>query len=131
MAQGPAPDPAVMVQHRVERLTKMLNLTTDQQAQATTIFTAAQTANEAVMTNLRQAHTSLAAAIKSNDVNSIATLSSQIGTLTGQMTATNAKADAAFYALLTPDQQAKYPTSGGFRGFGPGGGRRAGGPPQQ
>jgi Spy/CpxP family protein refolding chaperone len=118
--QRTPPDPAAMVQRQVERMTHMLTLTTEQQAQATTIFSNAQTANQTVMSNLRQAHTSLNAAIKGNDANSIATLSAQIGTLTGQMTANTAKADAAFYATLTPDQQAKYtPGGGGFgRGFG-------------
>lgn len=134
LAQRTAPDPAAMVQRQVDRLTHSLSLTTAQQGQATTIFTAAQTANQTVMTDLRQAHTSLAAAIKSNDTNSIATLSTQIGTLTGQMTANTAKADAAFYAILTPDQQAKYTPGvggfgGGFGGRGPGGPRGRG--PQQ
>jgi len=114
-----------MVQRQVEHLTKTLSLTTAQQAQATTLFTNSQTANRSVMTSLRDARTSLDAAIKSNDTASIATLSAQIGTLTGQMTANTAKADAAFYATLAPDQQAKYtPGTAGFaRGFGgPGGG---------
>lgn len=135
LAQRTPPDPAAMVQRQVERLTQTVSLTSAQQAQATTIFTAAQTANQSIMTNLRQAHTSLAAAIKSNDLNAIATLSAQIGTLTGQTTANTAKGDAAFYAVLTPDQQAKYTPGGGFggRGFGgPGGGSQRGArPPQQ
>jgi Spy/CpxP family protein refolding chaperone len=136
IAQHTPPDPATIAQRQVERLTHMLNLTSDQQTQATTIFTNAQTANQSVMTNLQQARTSLASAIKSNDANSIATLSSQIGTLTGQMTANSAKADAAFYAILTSDQQSKYNPMGGFgggfgRGFsGPGGPHGRGGPRQ-
>ena len=118
LAQRTPPDPATMIQHQVEHLTQTLSLNAAQQGQATTLFTASQSANLQVMTSLRQARTSLEAAIKSNDTASIATLSTQIGTLTAQMTANTAKADAAFYALLTPDQQAKY-TPGG--GFGPGG----------
>jgi Spy/CpxP family protein refolding chaperone len=112
-----------MVQRQVEHLTQRLTLTTAQQAQANTIFTNAQAANQSIMTTLRQARTSLAAAIKSNDTASIATLSSQIGTLEGQMTANNSKAEAAFYTQLTPDQQSKYTPGGGFagRGIGPGG----------
>jgi Spy/CpxP family protein refolding chaperone len=124
LAQRTPPDPAAMVQREVQHLTQTLSLTSAQQAQATTIFTASQAANQSVMSSLHQAHTSLAAAIKGNDANSIATLSAQIGTLTGQMIANTAKADASFYATLTPDQQAKYNPTGGFagRGFGgPGG----------
>jgi Spy/CpxP family protein refolding chaperone len=125
LAQRTAPDPATMVQRQVEHLTQRLTLTTAQQAQANTIFTNAQAANQSIMTTLRQARTSLATAIKSNDTASIATLSTQIGTLEGQMTANNSKAEAAFYAQLTPDQQSKYTPGGGFgvagRGMGPGG----------
>jgi Spy/CpxP family protein refolding chaperone len=132
LAQRTAPDPAAMVQRQVEHLSQSLSLTPAQQAQATTIFTASQTANQSVMSSLREAHTSLAAAIKSNDANAIASLSTQIGTLTGQTTANTAKADAAFYAILTPDQQAKYtPGGGGFGGRGFGGPQRGRGGPQQ
>jgi Spy/CpxP family protein refolding chaperone len=125
LAQRTPPDPAAMAQRMVEHLTQTLSLTSAQQAQATTIFTSAHTANQSVMAGLRQAHNSLAAAVKSNDANAISTLSAQIGSLTGQAAANTAKADAAFYAILTADQQAKYNPSGGFggRGFGgPGGG---------
>ena len=135
LAQRTAPDPAAMVQRQVERLTQMLSLTTAQQGQATTIFTNAQTANQTVMAETRTAHTSLTAAIKANDTAAISTLSAQIGTLSGQTTANTAKADAAFYAILTPDQQAKYTPGaggfgGGFGGRGPGGPMRRGGPQQ-
>lgn len=134
LAQHTPPDPATMVQRQVQHLTQTLTLNASQQAQATTIFTASQTANQSVMSSLQQAHTSLAAAIKSNDLNSIGTLSAQIGTLTGQMTANTAKANASFYAILTPDQQAKYSPYAGFggRGFGgPGAFQRGRGASQQ
>ena len=128
LAQRPAPDPAMMVQRQVEHLTSRLTLTSAQQAQANTIFTKAQADNQSLMSSLHQAHTSLSAAIKSNDANAIATLSAQIGTLNGQMMANNSKAEAAFYATLTPDQQSKYtPGAGGFGGFA---GRGPGGPPR-
>jgi Spy/CpxP family protein refolding chaperone len=132
LAQPTPPDPAAMVQRQVEHLTQTLSLTTAQQAQASTIFTNAQTANLPIMASVRQAHTALAAAIKSNDANAIATLSAQIGTLSGQTTANTAKADAAFYATLTPDQQTKYTPGGGggFGGRGPGGPRGRGVPQQ-
>ncbi len=133
LAQRTPPDPAAMVQRQVEHLTQTLSLTSAQQAQATTIFTNAQTANQAIMSSLRQAHTSLQTAIKSNDQNAIATLTAQIGTLSGQSLANTAKADAAFYATLTPDQQAKYTPGGGFAGgfMGGRGPRGRGGSPQQ
>jgi Spy/CpxP family protein refolding chaperone len=119
--RGPSIDPAAMVQRQITRLDQTLSLTAEQKTQATTLFTNAMTSNQAVMENLRHAHTSLAAAIKSNDANAISTLSAQIGTLTGQMTANTAKADASFYGLLTPDQQSKYTPTIGFGGMGGGG----------
>jgi Spy/CpxP family protein refolding chaperone len=124
LAQPAPPTPASMVQHQVARLTKMLTLTTAQQGQATTFFTTAQTTNQAVMASLKQTRTSLTAAIKSNDTNAISTLTTQIGTMEGQIAGNNATAEAAFYAILTPTQQAQYKPGAGFGGGGFGGGAR-------
>jgi Spy/CpxP family protein refolding chaperone len=127
-AQATTPSPANMVQHQVQRLTKELTLNTNQQTQATTIFTTEQTANQPIMSSLKTAHSSLTAAIKSNNTADIATISGQIGNLEGQMMQNAATANAAFYAILTADQQAKYHVGGGFagRGFGaPGGAFRS------
>jgi Spy/CpxP family protein refolding chaperone len=134
LAQGPAPNPATMVQHQVSRLTKELSLTSAQQAQATTVFTNEQTANQPAMASLKTAHTSLTAAIKSNNAADIATYAGQIGTLEGQMLANSSTANAALYSTLTADQQAKYHVGGGYGGhaFGaPGAGFRGHGAPQQ
>ena len=73
------------------------------------------------MASLKTAHTSLTAAVKSNNTADIATISGQIGNLEGQMVQNNATANAALYAILTPDQQAKYHVGGGFAGRGFGG----------
>ncbi len=121
---GP-PDPATMVQRRVQRLTKMLSLTTDQAAQATTIFTNAETAITPIQTNLQTYRTSLETAVKGNQVGTIDTLAGQIGTAQGQVLDIQSKANAAFYAILTSDQQTKLNSMpgmlGGGRGPGPGG----------
>lgn len=112
-----APTPATMVQHRVQRLTQELGLNAQQQQQATTFLTTEQTANQPIMASLKTARGSLAAAVKSNNVNDIATISGQIGNLEGQMVQNEATASAAVYAILTPDQQAKYHAgAGGFAG---------------
>jgi len=130
LAQGanpPAPpDPATMAQHRVDRLAQILTLTDAQKAQAVSIFTNAATAGSALQTDMRTLHDSLATAIKANATANIDTLAAQIGALEGKLAAINAKAEAAFYATLTADQQAKY----GVRGHGMGGpgGRGMGGP---
>ena len=125
------PDPATMVAHRVARLTQLLSLTTAQAAQATTIFTNAQTAITPLQTTLDTDFQSMQAAVKSNATATIDQLATAIGTIQGQITAIQNKADAAFYAILTADQQTRFssagPGPGGPRGgFGPNVLRRGG-----
>jgi Spy/CpxP family protein refolding chaperone len=119
---GTPPDPATMAQHQVERLTTLLNLTTAQASQATTIFSNAATATATLQTNLHTDRTALQAAVKSNSAATIDQLSTAIGTVEGQILAAQSKADAAFYAILTSDQQTKLDSLHGFGrgGFGPG-----------
>ena len=104
--QGKAPE-GNRVQHRVQFLTTLLSLTTAQQQQATTIFTSAAATESNLHSNFKTAHEGLATAIHNNDSAGIEQYSTTIGNLTAQMTAGQAKADAAFYQVLTPDQQAK------------------------
>lgn len=106
-APGP-PDPATMAQHRVQMLTKNLSLTPDQQKQALTIFTEAETSEADLHGNMKAAHDALETAVKSNDANGITQAAATIGSVTAEMTTIQGKADAAFYALLTPDQQTKF-----------------------
>jgi len=114
------PDSATRIQNRVSRLATLLNLTQDQQTKAIAIFTNAQTAAQALDASAQTARTSLHTAIKANDTAAIDQISTTLGTLSGQMTAIRSKADAAFYALLSVDQQAKFDTlhQGGFDGTG-------------
>jgi Spy/CpxP family protein refolding chaperone len=129
---GP-PDPATMVQRRVERLTQVLSLTSSQAAQATTIFTNAETSITPIQTNIQTYRTNLQTAVKGNQLATIDQLAGQIGAAEGQILSIQSKADAAFYAILTADQQTKVNSMpgmlGGGRGFGPGGpmGRMRGG----
>jgi Spy/CpxP family protein refolding chaperone len=116
------------IERRVAYLTTLLGLSTSQAAQATTIFTNAQTAAAALRTNMQQARQALRTAITGNDATGIEKAAAAIGNLMGQQTAIQAKADAGFYALLTPDQQTKYNQSGGRGGFGMGRGMGMGGP---
>ncbi|BDC50084.1 hypothetical protein F183_A24000 [Bryobacterales bacterium F-183] len=99
-------------------LTGYLSLTEAQVAQAKTIFDAAKTAAQTPAGAISAARESLRTAIKSNATANIDSLSAQIGTAEGQITAINAKAQAQFYALLTAEQKTKYDsrTSGGPRG---------------
>ena len=118
MTSSTPPDPATIVAHRVDRLTKLLSLSTTQASQATTIFTNALTAITPLETTLRTDRQSIAAAVKSNDTATIDSLSATIGSLTGQIVAIQNKADAAFYAILTASQQTTLSQSKGFGGRG-------------
>ena len=140
MAQGPGPralaarDPATAAQNQVSRLTTLLDLTTAQAAQATTIFTNAITSISSLQTTMNTDRQSLQTAITTNSTSVIDQVSANIGSLTGQITSIQSRADAAFYAILTSTQQAKVTQLGGIDGpggfGGPGGpgGRGPGGP---
>lgn len=119
------PTPATLAQMKVNRLAIQLGLADAQKTSALSIFTTAYTNAQTPQTNLQTAQTSLRDAIKANNTAQIDQLATTIGTLQAQITSINAKADAAFYALLTADQKTLYDTHpGGGRGpggMGPGG----------
>ena len=125
MAQGPGPggppDPATRIQRHVQHLTKALSLTPEQQQQATTIFTNAANGGSGIHDSMKTAHQNLETAIKNNDQNGITQAATTIGNLTAQIVAAQAKAHAAFYQILTPDQQSKlsqFEGEGHGHGFG-------------
>ena len=125
---GAPPDPAMMVQNQVAHLTALLSLTPAQVTQATTIFTNAMTASSSLQTTMDADRQSLESAISSNSTSVIDQVSQNIGAATGQLTAIRAKADAAFFAILTSAQKTTLTEAGGLGG--PGGrGRGPGGPP--
>jgi Spy/CpxP family protein refolding chaperone len=109
VAQSPATgaNHGNFVQHRVNFLTTLLSLTATQQQQATTIFTTAATAQASVHSSMTAAHQSLQTAVEGNDAAGIEQAATTIGSLTTQTTLNQAKADAAFYQILTPAQQTK------------------------
>jgi Spy/CpxP family protein refolding chaperone len=132
LPQNP-PDPAEHIQRRVSFLARRLSLTSAQQQQATTIFTDTAATEKSVFQQMRTAHASLKAAVEKNDTAAIDQLAGSIGNLTTQLTAAHAKADAAFYQVLTPDQHSRFsqmeehgPGMGRGMGHGRGG---PGGPP--
>ena len=105
---GGPPDPATHIQRHVQRLTTLLSLTPAQQQQATTIFTNTVNGEASLHNDMKTAHENLQTAIQNNDQNGIAAAATTIGNLTSQMIAAHAKAQAAFYQILTPDQQTKF-----------------------
>ncbi len=102
------PSPAEMAAHHVKKLTTLLSLTSAQQQQATTIYTGAATAEQPLHANEKQSRQALHAAIKSNDTATIDQLSNSMAQSMAQSMSTRAKADAAFYQILTAEQQAKF-----------------------
>src|SRR5580693_4556309 len=109
VAQSPnaGPNRGNFVQHRVNYLTTLLSLTTAQQQQATTIFTNAASAETSIRSSMKTARQSLQTAVQANDAATIEQAATTIGSLTAQTTVNQAKADAAFYQILTPAQQTK------------------------
>src|ERR1041384_6316413 len=105
--QGNPPDAGKMAQHHLNFLTKQLSLTPQQQQQASTIFSEAATHAKATHDQMRTAHDNLKAAIQKNDSAGIEQAANTIGSLNTQMILAHAKAQAAFYQILTPEQQAK------------------------
>ena len=114
---GTPPDPQAMAQRHVDMLARFLNLTDDQKSSALTIFTKAETDSRSIRTSLQTNRQSISDAVKKNDVSAIDSLATEAGTLNGQLIAIESKAEAAFYAILTADQQTKYGERAG-RGFG-------------
>jgi len=108
----------------VQWMSAKLNLTADQQSQATTIFNNERSAEAPIHASLKSAHQALIDAEKSNNTVSIEQLSNTIGTLTAQLTVTHSKARAAFYRVLTPEQQTTFQQLESRRPMGPMGFRR-------
>lgn len=129
LAQRPSsrtpPTPEQMVARQVAHITSLLALTTAQQAQATTIFTAEQRAAESLHTSMETVHDALEAAVKANNTAGINSAANQLGNLTTQQVVAQATAKAALYAILTAEQKTKLEANG--VDLGPGGGRGPGG----
>ena len=89
-----------------QRILKKLNLTDAQKAQAKEITQQAKTAAQPLRQQLQQNRQSLAAAVQSNDTAQIQSLAAAQGALRGQVLAIRSGAQAKFFAILTPDQQA-------------------------
>jgi hypothetical protein len=88
-------------------LTVVLSLNAAQQQQAAAIFTNAANTSTSIHSDLKASRKALVEAIKNNDSGGIAQASMTLGTLTSQCISNGALANAAFFQLLTPDQQAK------------------------
>jgi Spy/CpxP family protein refolding chaperone len=101
------PSAADMAARQVKRLTTLLSLTSVQQQQATAIYTAAVKSEQALRESDKQSHDNLRAAVKNNDTGMIDQIAAGMAQTMAQLTSIHAKADAAFYQILTSDQQTK------------------------
>jgi len=86
-------------------LNALLGLTSTQYQQAEVIFAGAVNAQAGIRSNMKFTRQGLTTAIRNNDSAGISQLSAALGNLTGQQTAIGANANAAFFQLLTTDQQ--------------------------
>jgi Spy/CpxP family protein refolding chaperone len=105
--QPKPPSPSEVAKHKVKTLTTLLSLTSAQQQQATTIYTNAAQSEQTIMQGEKEMHDNLHAAIKNNDSATIDQVAATMAQSMAQLTSIKAKADAAFYQTLTPDQQTK------------------------
>ena len=99
------PKTAAKLEKYVHFLTAFLSLTSTQQQQVTSIFSAAIASKTALRTQVQAAHVALSDAVKTNNGAGITKASADISTLGAQRHALSAQANASFYQILTPAQQ--------------------------
>ena len=107
-AQTPTPPSAEQIaQHQVKTLTTLLNLTSNQQEQANEIYANAAKAERSSIEAEKKSREALREAARNNDVSTIDPLSAALGQSMAQSISIRTKADAAFYQILTSEQQSK------------------------
>jgi hypothetical protein len=84
----------------------LLTLNAAQQQQATAIFTAAAGMRTSIKTGMKALYVTLGTAVKNNDMVGISQASQSLSLLVAQNVQNGAQANAAFFQLLTPAQQA-------------------------
>jgi Spy/CpxP family protein refolding chaperone len=90
-----------------KRVLKALNLTDAQKQQAKTILQSARQTAQPLAQQLKQDRAALTAAVEAGDSARIQQLSTEMGSLRGNVLGVRSLAMAKFYALLTPDQKTK------------------------
>jgi Spy/CpxP family protein refolding chaperone len=90
------------------RLTRALNLTPDQQTKVKAIFADARQRREALAPKMREERAALKTAVQNGNDREIDRIVHQNAQLNADVRALHVKAMAKVYALLTPDQKAKF-----------------------
>jgi len=101
------PSAGEMAQRKVKTLTALLNLTAAQQQQAQTIYGNAAKSEQTLRAGEKEAREALRAAVRNDDTSAIDQVAATLGQSMAESTAIRAKADAAFYQILTAEQQSK------------------------
>lgn len=92
----------------LNRLTARLSLTADQQSQVKGILKETRAENKALQPKFREERMALDTAIKSDSLGQIDQITQQNMTMNSKIAANHLKAVAKIYAILTPDQKAKF-----------------------
>ena len=90
-----------------KRMLQALYLTDTQKQQAKTIFQSARQTAQPLAQQLKQDRAALTAAVEAGDSAKIQQLSTDMGSLRGNVLGVRSQALSKFYALLTPDQKTK------------------------
>ncbi len=90
-----------------KRMLQALNLTGTQKQQAKTILQSARQTVQPLAQQLKQDRAALMAAVEAGDSARIQQLSTEIGSLRGNVLGVRSQAMSKVYALLTPDQKTK------------------------
>jgi hypothetical protein len=115
--------PTTWAEWRVDGLARRLDLSDSQKQQALTLYQGVEQATQPLEEKLGIARKAMRDAAKNNALTEIERISAQIGVLSGQIAAVEAKCDASLYGMLTVEQKQKWDQPFGGRGGGPGGGR--------
>lgn len=122
-AQGPAPQTAQQPRavrnnlrqqagdwqdRAVQRLTARLNLTQDQQTQLRAILKESREQNKAMAPQIRAERNALVNAVKSDSLGQIDQITKQNVDMNTRIAANHIKTVARIYAILTPEQKAKF-----------------------
>lgn len=92
----------------VQRMTRRLNLTPDQQVQVKAILKNARQENKAFAPQLREERMALHSAIRSDSLAQIDRVTQQNSNVNEKAAANHLKAVAKIYSILNPDQKAKF-----------------------
>jgi Spy/CpxP family protein refolding chaperone len=101
------PSAGEMALHKVKTLTALLNLTSTQQQQAQAIYGSAAKSQQTLFEGEKEAREALRAAARNDDTAAIDQIAATLGQSMAESTSIRAKADAAFYQILTAEQQSK------------------------